>query len=216
MAGKNLIHVRLTLVEAILGSAPSDPDIYKTYIASKAPQGKETNDEVESLPEDPDKGVTVFHRMDDGTPCVMDHQIKGFFKNACSAMRDVPKSESSKMKAYKKKIDNNIFIKQRRIPFQNASDITIFQRPLRAETPQGPRVALSASERIEAGAVLEFDIEVLNPDLYGIVIEWLSYGKYNGLGQWHNGSMGRFLFEELDEEGNLVSGNISELDTYGK
>lgn len=217
MAGKSLMHVKLTFVEPILGSAPSNPDIYKEYIASKAPAEKDTTDEIESLPADEmDKGVTVFHKLSDGRSCIMDHQIKGFFKNACSAMRDVPKSESSKIKAYKKKIDNNIFIQQRMIPFENASEITIYQRPLRADTPQGPRVALSASERIEAGSSVTFDIVLLNPDLYSVVVEWLSYGKWNGLGQWHNGSMGRFLFEEFDDEGNHVSGNISELETYGK
>jgi hypothetical protein len=217
MAGKSLMHVKLTFVEPILGSAPSNPDIYKEYIASKAPAEKDTTDEIESLPADEmDKGVTVFHKLSDGRSCIMDHQIKGFFKNACSAMRDVPKSESSKIKAYKKKIDLNIFIKQRKIKFIDASDITIFQRPLRADTPQGPRTALSASERIEAGAKLEFDIEILVPDYYPVVCEWLDYGKYNGLGQWHNGSMGRFLWEELDDEGNKIAGNISEIDTYGK
>lgn len=218
MAGKSLMHVRLTFVEPILGSAPSNPEIYKEYIASKAPVDKDTSDEVQSLPaeDEVNKGVTVFHKLEDGRSCIMDHQIKGFFKNACSAMRDVPKSESSKLKAYKKKIDNNIFIQQRMIPFIDASDITIFQRPLRAETPQGPRVALSASERIEAGSSVEFDVVLLNPDLYPVVSEWFSYGRWNGLGQWHNGSMGRFLYEELDDEGNLVAGNISELETYGK
>ena len=218
MAGKNLMHVRLTLVEPILGSAPADPDIYKAYIASKAPANKDTSDELEGInvEDEMQKGITVFHKFEDGTPHLMDHQIKGFFKNACSAMRDVPKSESSKLKAYKKKIDLNIFIKQRKIKFIDASDITIFQRPLRADTPQGPRVALSASERIEAGAKLEFDIEILVPDYYSVICEWLDYGKYNGLGQWHNGSMGRFLWEELDDEGNKIAGNISEIDTYGK
>lgn len=226
---KNLIHIKLTLTEAILGSAPADPHIYTTYIASKAPKEKNTDDEILGFEEEDEdkKGVTVFNRISEseinGTydpqnppanepnyPCVMDYQIKGFFKNACSAMREVPKSESSKIKAYKKKIDNLIFIEQRKIKLENASDITIFERSLRAETPQGPRNTLAASEKIEAGATLTFDITILNPDLYPVVLEWLSYGKYNGLGQWHNGSMGRFVYEEFDDEGNLVSSNKSQ------
>ena len=220
---KGLIHVRLTMIEPTLGSAPSDPEVYTTYIKSKKPvdlpAATEDEGEVDSLKvneenkEDEGK-FTIFHKLDDGTPFVYDYVIKGFFKNACKSLRKAPGTYSEKLTAYKGLIDGNIFIKQRRLPFKNASKITIFERPLRAETAQGPRVALSASERIEAGAVLEFDIKLLTPALYGAVIEWLDYGQYNGLCQWHNGGYGRFLYEEIDEEGNIVSGNISQLEDY--
>lgn len=219
---KGMMHVRLTMIEPTLGSSPSDPEIYSTYIKSKRPaeiQPTEDAGEVDSLKVSEENAgsenkFTIFHKLEDGTPFIYDYVIKGFFKNACKSLRKAPGSASEKLSAYKGLIDGNIFIKQRRLPFKNASKITIFERPLRAETAQGPRVALSASERIEAGAVLEFDIKLLTPELYGAIIEWLDYGQYNGLCQWHNGGYGRFLYEELDEEGNLISGNISQLDEY--
>lgn len=219
---KSMMHVRLTMIEPILGSSPSDPEIYTTYIKSKKPaeiQPTEDAGETDSLVvseenAEAENKFTIFHKTKDGDPFIYDYVVKGFFKNACKAMRKAPGSISESLTAYKGLIDLNVFPVQRRLKFKNASNITIFERPLRAETAQGPRVALSASERIEAGATLEFDIKLLTPALYGAVIEWLDYGQYNGLGQWHNGGYGRFLYEELDEEGNLVSGNISKLSDY--
>lgn len=219
---KSLIHVRLTLIEPILGSAPSDPEVYTTYIKSKKPadiKPTEDVDETDSLivseeNAEAENKFTIFHKTKNGDPFLYDYVVKGFFKNACKALRKAPGSISEGLTAYKGLIDLNVFIVQRRLKFIDPSKITIFERPLRAETAQGPRVALSASERIEAGTKLEFDIKLLTPALYGAVIEWLDYGQYNGLGQWHNGGYGRFLYEELDDEGNLVSGNISKLDDY--
>ena len=61
-------------------------------------------------------------------------------------------NESSKMTAFKKVIDGNIFVFPRRIPLIFDGEMTICQRSLRAQTPQGERVALSASEEVPAGA----------------------------------------------------------------
>jgi hypothetical protein len=58
-------------------------------------------------------------------------------------------------------------------------------------------VALADSEEIPAGATLEFDIEMLNPDDEAIVKEWLDYGVYNGLGQWRNSGKGAFTWEQI-------------------
>ena len=71
-------------------------------------------------------------------------------------------------------------------------DITICQRPLRAQTAQGERVALASSEEAPAGTQIEFEILMLNEDLEPAVLEWLEYGQLNGIGQWHNSGKGRF------------------------
>lgn len=44
------------------------------------------------------------------------------------------------------KIDGLIFVKERKIPYQNYKRLGDCQRSLRANTPQGPRVALAHSE----------------------------------------------------------------------
>lgn len=194
--------VKITLLEDMLGTAPNNKEIYTDYLASKAPEGKNVKDEIDSI-EEPDgieemRQMTVFHRNPDtNQPIIFDYLVKGFFKNACSAMREVPKSESSKIKAYKKKIDNLVFVSPRMIDIDMSGEMTICERPLRAQTAQGERVALSCSESIPAGSTMEIEITTLTDDLMNTVIEWLDYGKLNGLGQWHNSGKGRFSWEDI-------------------
>lgn len=194
--------VKITLLEDMLGTAPNNKKIYTDYLASKAPEGKDVKDEIDSI-EEPDgieemRQMTVFHRNPDtNQPIIFDYLVKGFFKNACSAMREVPKSESSKIKAYKKKIDNLVFVSPRMIDIDMSGEMTICERPLRAQTAQGERVALSCSESIPAGSTMEIEITTLTDDLMNTVIEWLDYGKFNGLGQWHNSGKGRFIWEDI-------------------
>ena len=193
--------VRITLREDILGTAPNDQEIYSRFIASKAPNAQSVEDEIATvgLEEYADRQVTVFHRDENGTPFIYDYLIKGFFKNACKAMREVPSSKSSKLKAYKTKIDNLVFVEPRKIYFDTAEDFKtgICERPLRASTAQGERIALSMSETIPAGTSFEIEICTMNEEMMKFIDEWLDYGYWNGLGQWHNSGKGRFTYEEL-------------------
>lgn len=112
------IKVRLTFTEPILGTSPADPDIYRKFIGSKAPDAASVEDEVASLGADTvaEKAMTVFPRLDDGTPYLYDYQIKGFFKDTCGGLRKVKGTASEKIKAYKKEIDKLIFPEPRTIP----------------------------------------------------------------------------------------------------
>ena len=190
--------VKLTFIEDILGTASANPELHSTYIASKAPDAKKMEEEIAELGVEAveEKGMTVFPK-EDGKPFLYDYQIKGFFKNACKAMREADKSKSSKLKAYKTKIDNQVFIDDRKIFFEGDVEITNLQRPLRASTPQGERVALASSECIKAGTWVEFTISSISADMLDLVREWLDYGELNGIGQWHNGGYGRFVWEEV-------------------
>ena len=197
--------IKITLLEDMLGTAPNNKEIYTDYLASKAPEGKNVKDEIDSI-EEPDgieemRQMTVFHRNPDtNQPIIFDYLVKGFFKNACSAMREVPKSESSKIKAYKKKIDNLVFVAPRMIDIDMAGEMTICERPLRAQTAQGERVALSCSESIPAGSTMEIEITTLTDDLMKTVIEWLDYGKLNGLDKWHNSGKRHLSWEDITDK----------------
>ena len=153
--------------------------------------------------------MTVFPRNKDGVPIYWDYQIKGFFKDAAGMLRKVPNTKSSKIKAYKKEIDGLIFVKERQIPIHFDGEIGNCERPLRGQTQQGERVALANSESIPAGAWIEFTVQCLTDGLAGAVTEWLDYGKLRGLGQWRNSGKGRYLWDWLDEKGNVIGGNRS-------
>ena len=193
--------VRLTFFEPILGTASGNKELHSEYIASKAPDAKTKAEEVEALGADEveKKEMTVFPRMEDGTPFLYDYQIKGFFKHACSMLKNVPGTESSKIKAYKKYIDGLVFVEERQIPLAFEGEVGNLQRPLRAQTPQGERVALANSETCPAGTEIEFTVNCLKEDLISAVCEWLDYGKLNGLGQWHNGGFGRFTWTNVTD-----------------
>ena len=108
-------------------------------------------------------------------------------------------SVSKGIQAAKSKIDNFVFVFPRFIFLQEKADGR-FARPLRAQTAQGPRVSMVESEYVEAGASIDISIDILP----GCEIGWdavemmLNYGAYKGIGQFRNGSFGRFKWEWLN------------------
>lgn len=194
------IHVRITFTEPLLGTSPANKEIYRDFIGSKAPDASTLEDEVAALGAGGvvEKGLTVFPRMEDGTPFLYDYQIKGFFKDTCGGLRKVKGTKSSGIKAFKKEIDKLIFPQPRRIPIRFEGPVGECQRPLRAQTPQGERIGLAISEEIPAGAQAEFSVVCLDEGHEAAVREWLDYGAFSGLGQWRNSGKGRFTWEEIE------------------
>ena len=198
------IKVRLTFTEKVLGTASNNKELHAEYIASNAPDAKSKAEEIEALGADEyrEKNMTVFPRNEKGEPIIWDYQIKGFFKDSCSALQRCKSAEiakkSCKLKAFKKVIDGCIFPFPRQIPIDmHGGQIGNLQRPLRAQTAQGERIALADSETVPEGSTIDLTIRCLDDAYDDVVIEWLNYGKYKGIGQWRNASFGRFTYEIL-------------------
>lgn len=205
------LKIKLTLTEGMLGTSPNNEEIYTDFIGSKAPGASTLKEEVEAIGTDGvvEKGMTVFPRTKDGEPFVYDYQIKGMFKDACSMLsrltgkdpetgkKKKAVNESGKLTAYKKVIDGLIFPQPRQIVIQmpEGTEISYCQRPLRAQTAQGERVALVISEEVPAGSVLEFEVKCYDDNHIPAVLEWLDYGQDRGLGQWRNSGKGRYTYE---------------------
>ena len=189
--------VTLTFTEPLLGTLPGDEKVATEYILSKNPN-PEATDEAEAMAAEEviGKGMTVFARNTTGAPILWDYQIKGFFKDACSMLRRAPETRSGKLKAHKKVIDGLIFVQPRQIPISVWGELDQLERPLRAETAQGSRVCLAISEMVPAGSQIEFSVVALDNALEKLIVEWLDYGALRGLGQWRNGSYGRFSWQE--------------------
>lgn len=194
------LKVRITFTEAVLGTSPANEDVYRDFIGSKSPNASSVEDEVAALGSDAvvEKGMTIFPKLDDGTPFLYDYQIKGFFKDSCGGLRKVKGKKSASIKAYKKEIDKLIFPEPRCIPVRFDGEICECQRPLRAQTAQGERISLAISEQIPAGATAEFTVVMLCDDHEDAVREWLDYGRFSGIGQWRNSGKGRFTWEEVE------------------
>lgn len=203
---KNL-HVRITFTEELLGTANANPEIHREFIAGKAPDAPSREEEIAAIGVDAaeEKATTIFSRDADGNPVLWNYHFKGFFKESCQMLQRMKGEEcareSAKIKAYKKIIDGCVEVSGdgkygRKIPLKLADgvEIKIYQRPLRAQTAQGERIALASSETLPAGTQAELWVSC--PDTYeAAVLEWLSYGIRHGVGQWRNAGFGRFTFE---------------------
>lgn len=196
------VKVRLTLTEEMLGTATANEQIYTDYIGSNAPDAPSLAEEVEALGADAveEKAMTVFPKDTDGCPIMWDYQVKGFFKDTCGALKRVSGTRSEKLKAFKKEIDGLIFPEPRKIRINVNGEIGNCQRPLRAQTAQGERIALANSETVPAGSTIEFKVVLLKDDHEKLLKEWLDYGRYKGIGQWRNSGKGRFEVEYLDDQ----------------
>ena len=197
------IKARLTFTEDVLGTASGDKEIHSSYIAGNAPDAKTMTEEIEAIGIEgvEEKAMTVFPKDENGNPIFWDYQIRGFFKEACGNLKKCKGEAFAKascaMKAHKKIIDGLIFVYPRKIKIIMAGETGDMQRPLRAQTMQGERVALARSETVPAGSYIDITIKCLSDDYVDAVMEWLDYGQYKGLGQWRNASWGRFSYELL-------------------
>lgn len=192
------LKVKLKFKEELLGTASANAEIHSEYIASLAPDAMSRAEEVEAVGAAAveEKGMTVFPRDDQGRPVLFDYQIKGFFKDACGVLRKVKGTKSEKIKAYKKEIDGLVFVSPRKIVLNMPGDVGNCQRPLRAQTAQGERIALANSETAPEGTWIEFDVKCYTDTMYDAVYEWLDYGEDRGIGQWRNSGKGRFEWDE--------------------
>lgn len=189
--------VTLTFTEPLLGTVPKDPEVYRTFIQGRAADlgDDAAAEELASVESTEEKGWTGFHQANGG-PILYDYAVKGFLKEACGALRRVPGTKSNKLTAYRKIIDGLVFVEPRQIPVNlNGGGMGTLERPLRARTAQGERVALARSDSCPPGTTMTFTISVLGVVTEAHLREWLDYGRLCGMGQWRSGGYGRFTYE---------------------
>lgn len=198
--------IKIEFTEILLGTLSGKKEIAEEFIASKHPSKELQQDEmevIESMDEALTSGSTVFNSDEKGI-FLWDYQIKGFFKDACLALiggdnftQEALKKANLTKYTHKRTIDQQVFIFPRRIYLSIPSPTFFVERPLRAETMRGERVALARSEAAPIGTTCEFEIRSLNKNLIPFIYECLNYGELRGIGQWRNSGMGRFKYEEL-------------------
>jgi hypothetical protein len=202
------LEIRFT--EDILASSPANPEVYKEYIASRAPAPPpapaaeadaeaETpgTDEVATLPPDKteEKGWSVFHKDPNGL-FIFEYHIKGFFKEASAATTRIP--------ACKSKIDKWLFVAPRRIYFERDGACIpkpedVLERPIRMMTMQGPRTSVKRSDMLLGNGIqVKCQLTVLplgqSEITENVLRTWLDYGQYVGISEWRNGGYGRFEY----------------------
>lgn len=198
---------RLVGLQPLLGGVALDKEIFTKYIATKARDFEKENakEDVENVIDENEK-VTGFYRdVETGNVILKGYQIKGFMKEAAKALKD-----QLGLASCVSKIDNFVFIAEDNIPVMRGGEWikqpdNFLERPLRGETPQGPRVSLAKSEQICGDWYIDITVKVIENKKtaksialdIGVVEELLSYGQFKGLLQWRNAGYGSFRVEEI-------------------
>lgn len=199
---------RLTGTTPILGSQPASKTLRTEYISSKAPTPEMAEEEDAMLGNLDERGLTVFLRdEEDDSLMMLSYMIRGYFKGTLEAM-----VAQTGVKQPRSKVDRFLMVEPRRIPIKRDGELIYeeddqLERPLRAETMQGPRVTLTASEQIALPWAIEFEVILLpNPKTkMSEALTWenvedaLDYGAFQGLGQWRTGGNGCFTWERVDD-----------------
>lgn len=199
---KKVFDLTVTLINPLLGSQPGKDTPASIYIRDKAreehPELNIPEDEVNSLPEELQKGSTGFYRTADGKRLAMrNYQVKGAIKDAAmvyNGLHDIKQMRSM--------VDNVLFVSPVELPIETTADpayMEFLERPLRAMTMQGPRVSLARSEMIPAGAKFSCKLTLLETPksklTEAILRELLDYSTMKGFGQWRNsGCYGQYEY----------------------
>ena len=198
--------VQLTFIEPLLGTLAANKELATEFIAGKCKEGVKS-DEIATIAEIDDaveQSSTVFPKDEKGL-FLWDYQVKGFFKDAVLAMITSCRFTQEQCKkigltkyCYKRTIDQHLFINPRKVylTMPEGQQTTFIERPLRAETMRGERIALARSEACPAGTTCQLEIESLNDAIWPMIEECLEYGKLRGIGQWRNSGMGRFVYQK--------------------
>jgi len=201
--------VVLELKEPMLGTNPSNKSIWAQHIASKQTKAlkkdgwddakikAEIEATIEGVKENDDleNGKTTFMADDKGY-FVRDYFIRGFLKEAARV-----KKEFGAMKQLQSKVSKYVFVRPTKIYIAKPdADLLLIERPLRAQTPQGERVAIARSLAVPAGTKLSFELHVLEDVVpKGCIETLLGYGEFQGLGQWRSSGHGSFNVLTFDE-----------------
>ena len=205
------LKVLITFQSPLLGSASGNKALHEEHIASKAPTPGAAEEELSALDvqDEIHKSMTVFPKDESGL-LVWDYQIKGFFKEAIGVLIELGDIKDLSKWAHKKAVDSLVFITPRRVYLTDSSGNRIktckesLQRPLRAETMKGERIALASSEILPEGTQMQFTVKLLvgvnaKSKLAVLTMEniyaALDYGSMKGFGQWRSGGYGMFTWE---------------------
>jgi len=207
-----ILKVRVRLLDEMLGMSPGNPELATAHI-ERSLVGKKTPEEIKRTVEEETafvedgigKASTVFPRDAEGRPFLWNYQLRGALKDWARGMVENGWTGTRRGKTEKgwnaynigRRVDSSIFVFPRQIPLTipEGGKEGECERPLRAQTMKGERVALARSETVPVGTTFEFEIHILFDAYDTDVRQLLEYGqKYRGLGQWRNSGKGAFEF----------------------
>lgn len=222
---KNELSVKITITEPMLGLSPGDRKVYERFLTENATP-EQIAEESALLPDPADvselkENVSCVFPKDETGLFWFNYQIRGFFKETLRALFEIGMLEklgSLSKWTIAKAVDNTLFVTPRRIYLHGPDGKIIkdtdkyLERPLRASTLQGERIALARSQEVPVGTTFSFTVMTLTNDK-GLkswavldadkVKACLDYGALKGFGHWRTGGFGQFTWE-LSGKGGAV------------
>lgn len=188
----------------MLGTVPSDPELFSNFVAEKMTtfQGypikgeSEYNQEMSTFPEG--RGATSFSR-DSESIFIYNYMLLGNIKANLKILMD--NGAIPKITNYKKVGDLFLEVGPREIRFHRDGELIkepegTLERPIRGFTAKGERTFLGKSDIIREGARFSFQVKILrniNGMTPAAVLEAVKLGKVHGLGQWRgSGKYGKY------------------------
>lgn len=175
---------------------------------------------LELLGETTDLSSQVFLKCKEGYPYLGTQVVKGFLKSSSEAIsrtRTGKNGTFNRSAAASSKYINQYLIaspiyffdakndkKRKDIKRDDDGNAVYLERPLRAETAKGSRIALASSEIIESPCVAKFTISIFGDELNPLTINDLkdnfAYGVMVGFSAWRgSGQYGRFEVIDINE-----------------
>ncbi len=198
-------NVSIRFTEPLLGTVALQEGIYEKHIADKQLKALkksgqseelaklELEQTAEDIAQELTVGLTGFYADDNGH-YLRDYQIKGYLKNAASQLKVFGKT-----KQLRSKVVNFVFVKPKKI-YLATGQLEVCERPIRCETPMGPRTAIARSLMIPAGKEVSFTVDLLQGVIGKDCLETLlAYGQYAGVGAWRGAGHGSFEVLSIEE-----------------
>jgi hypothetical protein len=185
----------IEFIAPILGLMPLNKELYQDYIATKMPPGEDmetkTEDE-ESMITEAEKGMTGFYSDSEGV-YLLNYQWKGFMKKSANVLKKL-----IGVKNLKSKLEDYVFVFPRHLWLKEKPD-GILERPLIGMTAQGQRIALAASQYVDAGVEIKVEIHRIPHDevTWDVIEDILDYGRYHGCSQWRGAGYGAFEWKRI-------------------
>lgn len=198
----------IEFTERLLGTLSGNRDAATEFILAKHPGGGSA-DEAETLVDGEDvlEKATTFFPTDGKGPFLWNYQIKGFLKEAMECVAESGRFEKADLKkarlseygpTCRRRFDRMVFVGPRKLYLNlpRGESLGMWERPLRASTMKGERIALARSQTAPAGTTITVEIETLNPAIDPYIDDCLDYGRYRGIGQWRNSGAGSFIWRD--------------------
>lgn len=213
------MNVRIILTCELLAMSPGTQNIYANFIAGHALDAMSREEEVNTLgaQEVTERGRSVFDVIN-GKIVWPSRRWLGFFKSRFAAQRRDEDSLTTQLSSYKDKLDENISFTAQWFPvkFPKGTSTGICDRTMPGDGFKRP-TSIKSSESAPAGTITNFTVQT-NLSTTGkkgstfnyldALRECLDAGVEYGTGEWRgSGKKGTFVWEELDDEGNVIGGN---------